>query len=194
MTTSFDVACLLVELAGREPEPEALTPLRVQKLVYYCQGWALALLGKPLFADRIEAWRHGPVAVDLHRRLQAFEGGPLTPEKLGAPAAIPEIERELVGVVWERFRDLSASGLFRRTHAESPWLGARNGLPDEATGGEEITLAAMAAFFSAELDKEAVGGVTPRQAWAGYRDVLEGRVSTKADTFARLRGKACTSS
>jgi uncharacterized phage-associated protein len=38
-----------------------MTNLKLQKLLYYCQAWYLAFLGKPLFGERIEAWIHGPV-------------------------------------------------------------------------------------------------------------------------------------
>lgn len=194
MTTSIDVARQLVELAYQEPEPEPLTPLRVQKLVYYCQGWALALLGRPLFEDRIEAWRNGPVAVQLFQQLQSYQAPFLTPEIIGASGPLTVLEKELVTAVWKRFRDLSAPGLYRKTQAEQPWLAARDGTPAEVNGGAEITQESMTAFFTAELDKETVGGITPRQDWASYEDILQGRILTKAEVFARLRGKVCATS
>ena len=38
-----------------------LTHLKLQKLLYYAQGHALAELGKPLFDNDFIAWQHGPV-------------------------------------------------------------------------------------------------------------------------------------
>ena len=33
-----------------------VTPQKLQALLYYCQGYSLALTGKPAFSDPIEAW------------------------------------------------------------------------------------------------------------------------------------------
>lgn len=49
-----------------------LTPLKLLKLVYFAQGWSLALLGRPLFNDPILAWRYGPVVHSLYRRLSHY--------------------------------------------------------------------------------------------------------------------------
>jgi hypothetical protein len=154
----------------------------------------MALLGRPLFQDRIEAWAAGPVAVDLFRQLQSHEGPVFTSQMLGAPGPMTIIEKDLIETVWKRFRDCSTSGMNGQTDADPLWLAARNSIIAEVDGGPEITKESLAAYFTAELDKEAVSGITPRQDWASYQDFLEGRVYTKEEVFARLRGKACASS
>jgi uncharacterized phage-associated protein len=55
MTTATNVARYLIRLAGQDPEGEPMTAMRLQKLLYYCQGWHLAWYGRPLFEDRVEA-------------------------------------------------------------------------------------------------------------------------------------------
>ena len=47
-----------------------LTPLQVIKMVYYCQGWSLALFDKKLFGQDIEAWEFGPVVPDVYHKLK----------------------------------------------------------------------------------------------------------------------------
>ena len=42
--------------------------VQLQKLVYYSQAWSLAWDGAPLFHDKIEAWRHGPVCRSIYKR------------------------------------------------------------------------------------------------------------------------------
>ena len=42
--------------------------VQLQKLVYYSQAWTLAWDGVPLFPERIEAWRLGPVVPAIWRR------------------------------------------------------------------------------------------------------------------------------
>ncbi len=50
-----DVARYILEKRGR------MSAMKLQKLVYYSQGWHLVFDGEPLFAERIEAWANGPV-------------------------------------------------------------------------------------------------------------------------------------
>ena len=42
-----------------------VTPLMLQKLLYYVQGFSLALKGKEMFVDDCKAWLHGPVYRDV---------------------------------------------------------------------------------------------------------------------------------
>ena len=39
--------------------------LKLQKLLYYCQGHHLAATGEPLFTEAIKAWDNGPVVGQL---------------------------------------------------------------------------------------------------------------------------------
>ena len=45
---------------------ESMTHKKLQKLCYYAQAWHLALHGSELFAERFEAWVHGPVSPVLY--------------------------------------------------------------------------------------------------------------------------------
>ena len=60
MLTCFDAADYFLSKID-EDAGDVITNLKLQKLVYYAQGFSLALCGRPLFAERIEAWQHGPV-------------------------------------------------------------------------------------------------------------------------------------
>ena len=48
-----DITALLME------HLENTTTMKLQKALYYCQGWHLAWDGVPLFEERIEAWASG---------------------------------------------------------------------------------------------------------------------------------------
>jgi uncharacterized phage-associated protein len=53
------------------------------KLVYYAQGFALALLDRPLFPQHIEAWIYGPVVPALYREYKSYEADTIpSPQKL----------------------------------------------------------------------------------------------------------------
>lgn len=55
MATAHDVAATVLGNLG------SVTAMKLEKLVYYCQGWHLAREGTLLFPEPIEAWREGPV-------------------------------------------------------------------------------------------------------------------------------------
>jgi len=48
-------------------ESDFISNLKLQKLLYYAQGIHLALYGKPLFNDPIEAWQYGPVVDSVYQ-------------------------------------------------------------------------------------------------------------------------------
>jgi uncharacterized phage-associated protein len=146
--TPMDVARYLVYLASCEEEPDFLSHLRLQKLLYYVQGWSLAMRNKPMFDGRIEAWAHGPVVRDLYPQLNEFGRRPISVEDIGLPQNLTEDEFEFVASVWESYKKFSASSLREMTHKESPWVDARGGCGPADRSDSEITLKAMKEFFS----------------------------------------------
>ena len=55
MSNVHDVAAMILNEQG------AMTAMKLQKLVYYCQAWHLVWDEECLFPERIEAWANGPV-------------------------------------------------------------------------------------------------------------------------------------
>ena len=51
-------------------QEKALTPLKIQKLVYFANGWHLAIKGVPLINEQVEAWRFGPVIPSLYTHFE----------------------------------------------------------------------------------------------------------------------------
>lgn len=106
-----------------------ITNLKLQKLLYFAQGFVLASREQPLFEERIEAWTYGPVVPEVYRRFKAWgssvlEGGYCTGK--------PEIEKsvqERINDMLDRVGGLSANRLLAITHREdSPWYNTwRNG-------------------------------------------------------------------
>lgn len=54
-----------------------LTPMTLQKIVYFCHVWALIELGRPLVRHSFEAWEHGPVLQYLYREFKRFGAAPI---------------------------------------------------------------------------------------------------------------------
>jgi uncharacterized phage-associated protein len=152
-------AAILVEVGPLEA-------MKLQKLLYYCQAWNLAITDEPMFDDDIEAWSNGPVvrsAWQSHRgrrNLRQWSSG--DPERL--PAAV----RRLVAVVCTEYGCRSGDELSLLTHGEAPWVEARAGLPPAQPSDAKISRETMARFYrkhrtlGGRLATDlAVGGVYP---------------------------------
>lgn len=175
VATASDIASYLILLADSEPEPDSLTHMQVQKLLYYVQGWALAARGEPMFSDRIEAWSHGPVVKSLYPRFADYRNAPIPPSEAGSDVELSETDKRFVESVWSRYGKYSASGLRDMTHKEPPWKEARKGLPEGSRSYNEISCESMRKFFSDELEKHLHCGATVESLERASRDLKEGR-------------------
>src|SRR5689334_17203169 len=73
---------------------DPITPLKLQKLVYYAQAWYVALYDKPLVRDEFQAWLHGPVSPRLYQRFKALQWRAIE-EDVRPPELPPEIIEHL---------------------------------------------------------------------------------------------------
>lgn len=125
---------------------DLVTNLKLQKLVYYAQAWFLALHNEPLFADRLEAWVHGPVQPDLYRRWKQFGWNPITAElicpQFDDNRIVPHLD-EIIDV----YGDLTGHHLERLVHQEEPWRKARRGLPPDEQSHAVISHEDMKTFY-----------------------------------------------
>jgi uncharacterized phage-associated protein len=97
--------------------------VRLQKLLYYCQGWHLALYGEPLFDDTIEAWDDGPVVASVWR---ADRYGEIVPgETVPPPSELPDSGHYVVDFVLGRYGAMNGPDMINQTHDEMPWRLAR---------------------------------------------------------------------
>lgn len=70
------VANILIEKGIRRENP--ITPLQVMKVLYFCHGWTLADLGRPLIRQPFEVWRFGPVVRDVYHALKHHGRAPVS--------------------------------------------------------------------------------------------------------------------
>jgi len=144
--TASDIAKWFVASLDREAG-DSITPLKLQKIVYYAQAWALVLLGHPLFDEDFQAWAHGPVVESVYNEYKQYRW-----DAIPAPEEVPELEDEVaefLAEVWENYGDFSAKHLERMTHQEAPWKDARGDLPMEARSNAVISKQSMHDYYSA---------------------------------------------
>lgn len=163
LTSAIAVARYLIHLACNEDEPECLSPMRLQKLLYYVQGWSLVHRNQPMFTEKIEAWAHGPVVPEVFHAFKQH-GRSAIPDTEGDPAALTDEESAFVRSVWNTYKPYSAISLSDMTHSEPPWLDARGTLPREAACSREVTRKALKDFFGSQIRDEAHDGKQGRKA------------------------------
>lgn len=127
---------------------ELVSNLKLQKLLYYSQGCWVALNGahKPLFRDKVYAWKHGPVVKSVYNHF-AKHGDTALPKETR-----PSLRDDIVPFLDEIYRvfgKFSAWKLRQMTHEEAPWL--KNYKPD--VRDIEIPLADLYAYFSKHVKK-----------------------------------------
>jgi uncharacterized phage-associated protein len=148
MAKAVEVGRYLAYLAANDVEPDYLTNMRLQKLLYYVQAWSLVMRNRPMFGERIEAWVHGPVVREVY---QHFRNGnsPILLEDIGEPTFdLEDEDREFIGNTWETYKVHSALRLREMTYAEDPWTIARRGYGPADRWDVEITQDALREYFS----------------------------------------------
>jgi len=124
MPTCFDVANYYLKSQDIEAG-DLMTNMKLQKLVYYAQGFYLAIKGEPLFLEPIEAWEHGPVCVPLYHEYKSYGSGPIPiPYDVDNLSVFDEETLEILEMVNVYYGQYSAWRLRNLTHQDTPWINA----------------------------------------------------------------------
>lgn len=115
----LDIANKLLVKASECSGGELMSNLKLQKMLYYEQGYHLAKFGTPLFEEEIEAWMYGPVVPVVYETFNSFGANGIEPEK--DELALSEQEEKLFNEVFIAYSQYSAIGLMNKTHQEKPW-------------------------------------------------------------------------
>lgn len=100
-----------------------LSNLKLQKLLYYAQGYHLAMRGSPLFSDEIQAWSHGPVVPAVYHYFKEFGSGPISllDDDPFEWDHVDPATSQFLAKVWNTYGGVAAWKLRNMTHAEAPW-------------------------------------------------------------------------
>lgn len=140
----LEIANKLLLKAQETAGGELMSNLKLQKMLYYEQGYHLAKFGAPLFDDDIEAWMYGPVVPGVYYHFNAFGSTGISPEK-EETIALNALEEKLFDEVYRAYSPYSAIGLMNMTHEEKPWKST------PVKVGSVISKDKMAKFFKTKL-------------------------------------------
>ena len=142
MLTATDIADYF--LKKNQPEfGDAISNLKIQKLVYYAQGFHLAMFNTPFFEEDIMAWEHGPVVESLYHKYKEYGSGEIPQPECVNLELYNKEQLELLDEVFEVYGQFSAWKLRNMTHSEGPWV--------ETAKNDVISKDAMKEFFKTLL-------------------------------------------
>lgn len=127
---------------------EVITNLKLQKLLYYTQGFNLAIFDYALFEEPIEAWRYGPVVPVVYHKFKEHGYLGINCENIVDDLELDEIEEIIFNQVLEEYGKFSALKLMNMTHQEKPWCEAYNNRNDKT-----ISEKTMQSFFKNLIDE-----------------------------------------
>lgn len=106
---------------------DEISNLKLQKILYYMQGFHLACFGTPLFEDDIEAWMYGPVVPSVYDLYKA-NGSNDIPLPEGDIVELTPEEEDIFNQVYDAYGQFSAFKLMEMTHDEYPWKSTQVGI------------------------------------------------------------------
>ena len=152
--SAIDTAKLALALLKNSDDEfiEYTSRLKLLKLLYYIQGYHLAMFNAPLFNDKMEAWLHGPVVPSVYKWAknltdEKLQDEAMNDEQINALNLHPQ-QTKLISEVLNIYNKYSAYGLRDKTHTEMPWLSVY-----EKDKNNEITTDSLKNFFAPLVEK-----------------------------------------
>ncbi|WP_158227209.1 Panacea domain-containing protein [Mangrovitalea sediminis] len=133
-----------------------LSSAKVQKLLYYMQGWHLAVHDISLFEDDFEGWVRGPTIRAIHLRFEDVYSPLLTPLDLESlyfkpnktyRPLISQDDQRHIELAFKIYRNLSTYQLEAAIIEQQPWLLSRNDLFAGEKGDTVISKDSIQRYF-----------------------------------------------
>lgn len=125
---------------------DTISNLKLQKLLYYMQGFHLALFDAPFFNEQMEAWTYGPVVPAVFQAFKRYKQRSINPTNYSDELILTDDEQRMFDKVYADYSRFSAVALMKMTHNEDPWK--CHDIGDVITNDELRT------FFLTQIDCE----------------------------------------
>ena len=143
-----------------------LSDMKLNKLLYYAQGYSLRDRNKPLFNDAIEAWKHGPVISSVYYEY-ADSGNHIYNYDSARLNNLNDDDKKLLFKIALNYGKYTASYLRTMTHRPgTPW----DQVFDEKTRHKEIPSSLIKSYFDKLPDLSSGEIEYADEDFIGYRD------------------------
>ena len=143
---------------------EEVTPLMLQKLLYFIQGVFSALYGKPIFKEDCRAWVHGPVYPEVYALFRDFKYNPIDDARFalldGTTDALTTEEKKVINLIVDTFGMYGGKVLEKITHNEDPWMDARKGYGDSIPSNEILPKDGIMRYYAGINQKYGINSET----------------------------------
>lgn len=121
---------------------DTISNLKLQKLLYYVQGFHLASFGHALFEEDMIAWTYGPVVPEVYDAYKKYRHRDINTEGIVDDVELQPQEAALFDKVYLEYSRYSAVALMQMTHTAGPWLNHNVGevLPKDEIRSYFLTL------------------------------------------------------
>ena len=124
-----------------------ITPLTLQKALYYIQGFYFAFTGEFLFKEDCQAWVHGPAFPKIYDQYKKNGYDPISESEVCDESELMTFEKAIVDSIIRNFCCYSGKILESFTHSETPWLKARGNLLPDAPSNIPIPKEMIGEYF-----------------------------------------------
>lgn len=151
--SAYAVANAFVRRA-QEGRLHGLTPMKLQKLMYFAQAWHLRVLRQPLLDDTFTRWTYGPVIPAIYHEFKAYGSQPVTQmastlamDTGGYRVHVPIIPDDdaqswsLIDAIVDYYGSSTAASLVELSHSEGSAWAARQP-PDDGSAITEAEILA----------------------------------------------------
>ncbi len=126
-----------------------ISPLALQKILYYAQGFYNAFFNEFLFKEDCEAWIHGPVYTSIYNRYREYGSSNIALDiDYDIEDILNEDKKSILNAIIRCFGYYNGKALEKMTHHETPWIKAREGIPNDAKSNKIIEKKEIAKYFS----------------------------------------------
>ncbi len=118
----------------RNMSGEVIDEMKLHKLLYFTQRESIAITGRPMFLDKFEGWKYGPVNREVRScyttdGLCYYSHQEISPENA-----------HIVKSVLLQYGEYASWKLSKLSHDETSWKNARKGIPEGENGCQELNI------------------------------------------------------
>lgn len=126
--TAIDIANAFIQKA-HNGQIKDLTPMKLQKLMFFAQSWYLKKFGTTLINEQFERWEYGPVIPSIYYEFKRYRAKPISATALRDNITITPTEITIfLDKIIEVYGQYNGSQLSWMTHQpETAWAMGKKG-------------------------------------------------------------------